>query len=294
MSFILDALKKLERKRAGGIPTLDTRHEVPPPSDRLPWLIVGVLGLMVLGLVAWLLVPRQFNPATPEQLVATPRAGAAVKSPPAVPEQTAASPDAAPADTTPPRPIAIEEQPGEAVVPEPELAETSDAEALMDEPMLSDELEDDELDGGEEIDDSQPPITTPIPRPAAPDAKGKPAPAKNPPAPDPSAKMAPGLRGDKGRFPREEPPANKKDAAPAINPAAVPTVEQLPTDVQAALPTFSISILAYTQERDGRMVYINGRRYLEGEMVENKYKIELISRQGVVLGYDSQRFLVKP
>lgn len=294
MSFILDALKKLERKRAGGIPTLDTRHDVPLPSDRLPWLIVGVLGLMVLGLVAWLLIPRQFNPATPEDVATTPPAGAAVKPPPAVPAENAATPDAAPADAVPPRPAALAEPQGAAAIPEPALAETTDAEALMDEPMLSDELEEDELEDTEEDDSVQPAIASPTSRPAAPPARDEPAAAKSRTAPSRSARTAPTIGRDNGRFPPEAAATNKKSTAPAINPAAVPTVEQLPPDVQATLPTFSISILAYTQDRGGRMVYINGRRYLEGETVENKYKIEQISRQGVVLSYDNQRFLVKP
>jgi len=41
-------------------------------------------------------------------------------------------------------------------------------------------------------------------------------------------------------------------------------------------------------------VYIKNRRYVEGDVIEGKLRVETITRKGVVLSYDGERFLLPP
>jgi hypothetical protein len=42
------------------------------------------------------------------------------------------------------------------------------------------------------------------------------------------------------------------------------------------------------------MVFINGRKYVEGDYVEDKYYLESITLDGAVLTYQNERVLLKP
>ncbi len=42
------------------------------------------------------------------------------------------------------------------------------------------------------------------------------------------------------------------------------------------------------------MVFINGGKYLQGQVVDGKYVVEGITPDGAILTYQGQRFLLKP
>jgi hypothetical protein len=93
------------------------------------------------------------------------------------------------------------------------------------------------------------------------------------------------------REPELEAPAEETVDA---GPADVPLLEQMSPEVQTAIPKLKISILAYANTASERMAYINGQKYVEGQLLEGKLKVEAITRSGVVLSYQGQRFLIRP
>ena len=56
----------------------------------------------------------------------------------------------------------------------------------------------------------------------------------------------------------------------------------------------SISILLYAENPSDRMVFINGRKYVEGDYVDGQYLLERITSDGVVLNYQGEQVTLKP
>jgi general secretion pathway protein B len=75
---------------------------------------------------------------------------------------------------------------------------------------------------------------------------------------------------------------------------SVPLYQQLPEDVRNALPALKISLLAYSVPPSGRFIYLNSRKYGEGDLVDGKVKVHRITRGGAILEYQGQRFLLQP
>lgn len=75
---------------------------------------------------------------------------------------------------------------------------------------------------------------------------------------------------------------------------SVPLYQQLPEDVRNALPVLKISLLAYSVPPSGRFIYLNSRKYGEGDRVDGKVKVHRITRGGAILEYQGQRFLLQP
>jgi general secretion pathway protein B len=75
---------------------------------------------------------------------------------------------------------------------------------------------------------------------------------------------------------------------------SVPLYQQLPEDVRNALPALKISLLAYSVPLSGRFIYLNSRKYGEGDLVDGKVKVHRITRGGAILEYQGQRFLLQP
>jgi hypothetical protein len=50
-----------------------------------------------------------------------------------------------------------------------------------------------------------------------------------------------------------------------------------------------IEVLVWAAERGRRMVYLNGRRYVEGEKLDDGTVVEQIARDGVILVHDGKR-----
>ena len=61
------------------------------------------------------------------------------------------------------------------------------------------------------------------------------------------------------------------------------------TELQKAVGEMSISILSYAQNPADRLVFINGRKYVEGDFVKGIYLIESINRDGAVLSYKGEK-----
>lgn len=264
MSFILEALKKVERERAAReTPTLHSiaLGENAPRRSRWPWVISGALMLnaAVAGALFWRHEIWDGGLRT---------------------DDVAAN--AAPGSVKPTEPARV--------APETNTADThvrSNAE--------------------EESAKAATPPTAVEPRPpqpaaAAPSAEtALPTEALKPPQPSPF--KAPEVKLSEEQEIATPPPAamlkqleQKPVLAPPEDPSLdeMPSYVEMPAEVQAAVPDLKVSLMAYVPNAADRLVYIKNRRYVEGDVIEGKLKVEIITRKGVVLSYDGERFLLPP
>jgi hypothetical protein len=77
-------------------------------------------------------------------------------------------------------------------------------------------------------------------------------------------------------------------AASAVPPAAA-AAPAAPSD-RAGL---KLEALIYSDLPAQRMVFINGRRYVEGDMVDGKLLVEEIQEEGVALSDQGRRFTLR-
>jgi hypothetical protein len=68
---------------------------------------------------------------------------------------------------------------------------------------------------------------------------------------------------------------------------------ELPAEVRQALPPMKLEVLSYSESLRERMVFINGRKYVQGQAVEGKAVVEEITRDGAVLVWEGHRFLLR-
>lgn len=148
------------------------------------------------------------------------------------------------------------------------------------------------------------PIVRTAPRPAVP-AKAA-APVKRavpePPAPvvearRPAADPAPGV--ETRRAPVEPAPA-RPQPAPA-SPSAIAALRPAPSVVAPAPSARSesatplrLQVIVYSEERSRRLAFINGRKYVEGDMLLDGVRIQEIQPNAVVIIEDGRRVVLRP
>jgi general secretion pathway protein B len=71
-----------------------------------------------------------------------------------------------------------------------------------------------------------------------------------------------------------------------------PPIEDLPAQSTAGLPELSLDLHIYADDPAKRAVFINGRRYQRGGVLVEGPTVEEINRDGAVLSYRGQRFLL--
>ncbi len=146
--------------------------------------------------------------------------------------------------------------------------------------------------------DAMEPAAAPSLEPAA--AAALPAPRRLPPAPDSPP--------DTLRPVQESVMANATAPPPAPDPTLLPDprvsyaagpietmpppITALPAQATAGLPQLSVDLHIYSDDPAERAVFINGRRYQSGGVLAEGPKIEEINREGAVLSYRGQRFLL--
>lgn len=136
--------------------------------------------------------------------------------------------------------------------------------------------------------------TAPVPAPVARELQpladvaatmAPPPPQYEPPsAPDPSLLPAP----------RDAPAVADRAQPGAANAAAgnVPRLDMLPAEATAGLPALNLDLHIYAPSPAQRAVFINGRRYREGESLPEGVEVLEITPDGAVLGHRGQRFLL--
>jgi general secretion pathway protein B len=73
----------------------------------------------------------------------------------------------------------------------------------------------------------------------------------------------------------------------------VPALQDLPAALQDALPKLRLEVLVYADAAAERMVFINARKYVEGQTIEGAILLERITPTGAVLSHQGQRFLLR-
>ncbi len=56
----------------------------------------------------------------------------------------------------------------------------------------------------------------------------------------------------------------------------------------------TMSIHFFSENKAERLVFINGKKYIEGDYVEGIYLLESITPEGAVLSYEGERAVLKP
>lgn len=76
-------------------------------------------------------------------------------------------------------------------------------------------------------------------------------------------------------------------------PQGIPELTQLPQSVQTEIPPMSIQGHIYSNSATTRMVNINGSIFREGDMIEKNIRIENITENGVVFNYNGSLFRIR-
>ncbi len=224
MSYILDALKRVERERyLARVPTLATVHASKPDRRRRvwPWVVVGALLANAAVLIVLFRFPQPG--VTSRAKESSPRSAA---SPPPVVQ--------APAESKSP-----------AGGPAEERATARSAVAAV--------------------------------APGPTDQKS--------PSGDSSGTRTGGVGS------RDQPVSTEGSAVPATPPLS--RTAGPPETSATGKSSMKLEVVVYSENPLERAVYINGRRYVEGQSVDGRLVVEKIVRDGVVLRGGGQRFLLR-
>ena len=93
------------------------------------------------------------------------------------------------------------------------------------------------------------------------------------------------------RSPRRD-PVLSEPAAPDANDEVLPTLSELSLPGGQALPDMHIDVHVFGTKPADRFVYINMRKYREGQTLQEGPVLERIRRDGAVLNYKGVRFLL--
>jgi hypothetical protein len=257
MSYILEALKKNEKERGvARIPTLMTVHEFEEPRHGRAWIIGGVL---LIGAVAasWFLFPYIKAVLQPPQALVT---GPAPRHESLQARDTAAKTDAVTPSAVVIPPQTASRTPVEVPAPEqPSAASAAPAGISLQ---------------------SREAVKAPAPALASQDRQIM---AK--------ATTAAGAEAEPNGQSTQQAAA---DVSPAGAEARIPVAAPAkPASLREAVEAMKISILVYDEKKEERLVFINGRRYAEGEYVEGAYLLESITPDGAVLSHGGDRMLLK-
>ena len=296
MSYILEALKKADEARGAAPRAVSMPRALPPVArPRWPWIAAGLGALAVVAAVAalWVFAPAT-DPApsranaggSPTSPVApAPAALAATPTVPVTPAPVATSPVAADSVAT------AATAPAASVAPAPAMARDAAAPA--------------------------PPADVsrrPEPMPAAPSAVTRSTGVERPanaraavvtPAQPPKASSPPPAQIARSVSPPERPVSAAAPPAAAARPPAAggapapgptrPRSETTPTasgpagDLRAMVSKLSLQVLSWSADPKDRFVFVNGRKYVEGQAIDDKLVIERITDGGVVLTYQGER-----
>ncbi len=86
------------------------------------------------------------------------------------------------------------------------------------------------------------------------------------------------------------------NATPSVAEQASPTEAPQPNPMsfREAAAKMNITILMYAEAKSERMVFINDRKYVEGDYIEGRYLLETITPEGAVLSFQGERITIRP
>lgn len=263
MSFILDALKKSENERQRQIgPSLADVRVVRRNAER-PWWAVAVAALLVVNLGVLLFVLMRdgdAKPATPTQLAAQPPMQSA-------PEQSYNAPPPGAQYQQQQPPVAPNYQ-SSPVQTDPSVRSLAEEARGYQEPNQSEPMNP-HLAGAATVPDGppmvqqiQPPSVSPLPSGAVFEAR--------------TAANTQGSKGSSGALVGNE---------------TLPTLDNL-TASGTNLPELHLDIHVHSQNPNERFVFVNMRKYVEGETLKEGPSVERITAEGVILNQQGLRFLL--
>jgi general secretion pathway protein B len=72
------------------------------------------------------------------------------------------------------------------------------------------------------------------------------------------------------------------------------TAQPKSTSLKEAMAKMTMSVLLFSDDKAERLVFINGRKYVEGDYVEGDYLLESITSEGAVLSHGKERGILRP
>lgn len=138
-----------------------------------------------------------------------------------------------------------------------------------------------------------PPIIPQAPTPTERDTAPQPAVTKPPPSAVATVDAAPQIPVAE-TLPVEEaapePPVVDEEA----DGTGVPLLKEMPEAFQRNVPSLEVNVHVYSGQAEGRFVFINMRRYVEGDRMAEGPVLESIGPHHLVLSYQGQRFRLLP
>jgi general secretion pathway protein B len=260
MSYILDALKKAERERGiSQVPTLATVHEVAARPRMRMWIASGIL-VTGLALVLWLVIPRMYKGIEPIQ--------SGTAAPNLEEESAAAKIETSPLQVSP---IAAPEDPElSEEIPRDEMrtdAAPDHTQFLRSRTLALSEMG--KLTAGDR-------------RPAQP--------ARPATAPAPGISVPENFADDTA-----DDLLSSTDTGNRTNSTQSSGKTQgSQVSLREAMAGMSISILSFSENKSERFVFINGRKYFEGDYVQDEYLLESITPDGAGLSHKGERAILRP
>jgi hypothetical protein len=256
VSYILDALKKAAEQRDAHVPAMRRLFSPAPEiADSPRWRLAAVAGGAA---VAGAIVAVWVLWPTPPGVTTT------ATSAPLHPE-TPSPIVAARAEPTTPA-VAARTEPAAPAVPAP--APPSPVRTAAKPPA---------------------PVKPSVEKPATP----LPPPAPSRPAPVES--VAPRPQPTESVAPPPKPAAPPASAAVRPTPTPAPVVTPAPaTASRDAGGPLRVEVIVYSDERERRLAFINGRKYVEGDVLQDGTRIQEIQPNAVVIIDDGRRVVLRP
>jgi general secretion pathway protein B len=79
--------------------------------------------------------------------------------------------------------------------------------------------------------------------------------------------------------------------APALNQNPI---ETRPASFREAADKMTLNIHVYSEAKEERLVFIDGKKYLEGDYVGGQYLLEEITPEGAVLSHEGEKAILRP
>ncbi|HSW40121.1 MAG TPA: general secretion pathway protein GspB [Acidobacteriota bacterium] len=255
MSYILDALKKAEKERAlARVPSLDTLHEMKSTGRTRIWAGSAVVLLLLAGALWFVFSFMQNGPDSAPPLVND-----------ISPDNDRVAPDKTPMadNAAAPRDVRPPAEP-------PDRRDTQAAGPVFP---------------------KQRPLAAP-PQ-AAEASRLTPQPPSGASTEGFDASFAQ-MEGQRQESLETLPDLKRAVFAPAPEPRPQETAPPGPATLRERMAGLTISVHLFSDNENERMVFINGRKYLEGDLIEGGCTVERITPEGAILRYDNERALLRP
>ena len=89
----------------------------------------------------------------------------------------------------------------------------------------------------------------------------------------------------------KQPPSSRADGpAVLLETDNTPLLQQMPPEIQRAIPPMAVTIHVYSPQESQRILFINNHEYHKGSLIEGGVRVEAIVPDGAVLSYQGERF----